>query len=68
MEIIRDKSPNDLIWNGDGFVKRNTLDVKPMKKQSKKQKRKMKLKAKYSEIYFAKEQKKAVRNKKWYSA
>ena len=68
MEINRDKSPNDLIFTGNGFVKRKSLDVKPMKEQSKKQKRKMKQRAKYSDIYFAKEQKKAVRNKQWYSA
>ena len=67
MEINRDKSPNDLIWNGEDFVKRKTLDVKPIKEHSKKQKRKMKQRAKYSEIYFEKQQKEAARNKQWYS-
>ena len=61
----KDKSPDDLIFTGDGFVRRRTLDVKRKQEPTKKQKRKMKDRAKYSEIYFAKEQDAALRHKRW---
>ena len=62
----KDKSPDDLIFTGDGFVTRRTLDVKRKQEPTKKQKRKLKDRAKYSEIYFAKEQDAALRHKRWY--
>ena len=66
MEVGKEKSPDDLIFTGDGFVRRRTLDVKRKQEPTKKQKRKLKDRAKYSEIYFAKEQDKALRHKRWY--
>ena len=61
-----EKKPTDLIFTGDGFVERRTLDVKPRKELTKKQKRNKKDKAKYMEHSLANAQRKPDRARKWY--